>query len=327
MNREQAFHESNFRAMNTNVQVCLESSGERQYQEVSIIEEVKSWFASTEQRFGRFLDDSELSYVNSHSGKTTLISSAMTEVLSLAEMYHVHTKGIFQCLILNALRSAGYTRSFEQLNGVTPARLEPSDAPPGHFTLDRIMKSVQLSPGSQIDLGGIVKGWSVEKLSLWVRQERSIARGLLNAGGDLQVWGGYTHDEPWLIGIASPHDPDAEAAQIELVDGAVATSSVLGRSWKSEWGKMHHLIDPRTMRPGASDIIQCSIVGDSVIECEVWAKVACILGSTETVPLLQAKIPHCDALFFTSTGDVHFVGNRKRYDQQWQGVAADFFHV
>ncbi|MCK9906172.1 FAD:protein FMN transferase, partial [Frankia sp. Cpl3] len=141
-----------------------------------------------------------------------------------------------------------------------------------------------------------VKGWSVDRLAKWLKQ-KGISRGLINAGGDLQVWGGFNHSEPWCVGIAHPFEEELDMAVVSLFDGAAATSNIVGRSWQSDEGMMHHLIDPRTMRPCNSDVMQCTVTGPSAVECEIWAKVVCILGSSAAIPLLLRNIPHCDALF------------------------------
>ncbi|MCK9910545.1 FAD:protein FMN transferase, partial [Microbacteriaceae bacterium K1510] len=94
--------------------------------------------------------------------------------------------------------------------------------------LDIPMCAVQLAAGSQIDLGGIVKGWSVDRLAKWLKQ-KGISRGLINAGGDLQVWGGFNHSEPWCVGIAHPFEEELDMAVVSLFDGAAATSNIVGR--------------------------------------------------------------------------------------------------
>lgn len=314
-----AFCDFTFRAMNTGIHVSLGMDAPLQV-------DVQNWFAETEKRFSRFRADSELSRINQLSGKTTLISAAMAEVLSLADMYRHKTGGIFQFMLLDALQHAGYSRSFDQLKQMSDIRAQPVVAHDGQIHLNAAMKSVKLSPGTHIDLGGIVKGWSVNRMSTWLKQKQRVTRGLLNAGGDLVVWGGFQEAEPWLVGIADPRDKAIEIAQITLADGAVATSSVLGRRWKTDRGDMHHLINPRTMRPSNSDIVQCSIVGSNVIECEVWAKVACIVGVSEFLPMFHRHLPHCDALFVTEAGELHFAGERKRFDKQWHETTVDVIH-
>ncbi|MGO0063375.1 FAD:protein FMN transferase [Brevibacillus fluminis] len=313
------FRELSFRAMNTDIQVSLGT-------DVPLQEDVTDWFARTEKRFSRFLPDSELSRINQLSGKTTLISAAMAEVLALAEMYRHKTGGIFHFMLLDALQHAGYSRSFEQLAPMRDILAQPPVPHDCQISLNASMRSVKLGPGTHLDLGGIVKGWSVDRLGDWLKREKHVTRGFLNAGGDLLVWGGFDEDEPWLVGIADPRDNDVEIAQVALVDGAVATSSVLGRRWQTKQGDMHHLIDPRTLRPSKSEIVQCTIVGSHVTECEVWAKVACIVGLSAFLPLFGRHLPHCDALLVTQTGELHFAGDRNRLEANWHGTAVAFIH-
>ncbi len=317
-----------FFAMNTLIEVTLEHHGSGSPTVSQLLEACSDWFESVERRFSRFLPDSELQYMNRHRGKPTFLSKAMTEVLSLAEMYHAQTNGLFSYSLLDALQHAGYDRSFEQISQSVQAALPPP-LPQSHpqLVLDSGMRTVRLNGHEQLDLGGIVKGWSVNRLAAWLQQKHQVKRGLINAGGDLHVWGGAGDGEPWRIGVADPWDDSAEIAQITLMEGAVATSSVLGRRWQSDHGIMHHLIDPRTMRPGTSDVVQCTVSGTNAMECEIWSKVVCIAGSSEAIPLLLQRIPHCTVLFVTHNREVHFVGAKDLYTLYWHDVQIDFFHT
>ena len=95
---------------------------------------VKNWFETQEQRFSRFVADSELNRLNESQGWIS-VSAAMDEVLSLAYGYIGQTEGIFQPGIMKALRSSGYDTSFEgrkRLNGIKLLFLS-SLYPPWHI--------------------------------------------------------------------------------------------------------------------------------------------------------------------------------------------------
>lgn len=318
-------HTFDFSAMNSRVDVTF-ALPRQQTLITEATERIQQWFSRSEQRFSRFLPTSELAYVNERSGKKTMISASMAEVLSLAETYHEATSGIFSPFVFDALHGCGYDRTFDQVKGCHIAVDHPPHLHPDAMELDVMMKSVCLTPGSHIDLGGIVKGWSVSRLCSWLQSEYAIERGFINAGGDLQAWGGSSPQEPWQIGIADPYQEEEEIAVISLFAGGVATSNVWGRRWHTSQGEMHHLIDTRSMRPSRSEVIQCTTTGPDTAECEVWAKVVCILGISDAVPLLQRRAPHIDALAVTRSGSVHFIGDKKRYDERWNGAFVDFFH-
>jgi len=326
MQQDGQLHLYRSHAMNTEIETILESQPDPMNRELAQM--VDKWFHAVERRFSRFLPESELSRLNSHSGKLTLVSAPMAEVLLLADSYRSQTEGLFTPFVHDALRAAGYDRSFEKLdkeNAFVTDILTGSEA---FMTLHPQMKAVQLRAGAHLDLGGIVKGWSAERLAGRLRRKYGIKRGLANAGGDLQVWGGSSHDEPWNIGIASPWDTEEELAIVCLREGAVATSSVWGRSWTyGPHGQGHHLIDPRTMKPAISDVAQCSIAGDSLIPCEIWAKVVCIAGVEPGMALLQKHAPRMEALIVTHAGDIHFYGDPHQLDSRWEIEKLDFLHA
>jgi thiamine biosynthesis lipoprotein len=190
--------------------------------------------------------------------------------------------------------------------------------------IDPGMKAVLLAPQVQLDLGGIVKGWAVRRLAEWMKREGKIARGLVNAGGDLMAWG--RHDgqpQPWGIAIENPWRPDEDIGLLQLACGAAATSSRLGRAWQTDQGRMHHLIDPRTMRPSRSDTVQCTVTGPDPIVCDVWAKTICILGSEEGAALLKRQAPAYEAAIFTEDERVLFCGSRESLGTTWIDLPAE----
>jgi thiamine biosynthesis lipoprotein len=320
-------HQFLFRAMNTNMEIVVWCR-ERDIPDIETF--TRGWFSSAEQRFSRFRGDSELSHLNRLAGERCMVSDAMLEVLLLAETYRQSTGGAFDPLILNALRQAGYDDSFEIVKarnedynaGNAPARNEPRN-----IVIDPGMQSVQLPPHSEMDLGGIVKSWAVKRLADYFRERLQLKRGLINAGGDLTVWGtssGAVH--PWLIGIENPWKPDEDIGMLALTEGALATSGKLGRQWRTNRGPMHHLIDPRTMRPSESDVVQCTVTGKNVVECEIWAKTICILGSDEGLSLFARKAGPYEALVFTVRKQTHFFGNKESLGSLWRGVNIDHVH-
>ncbi|MBO9608064.1 MAG: FAD:protein FMN transferase [Paenibacillaceae bacterium] len=304
LREEAVYTRFSFRAMNTDIEVAL-WAGERQAAELQ--RETIAWFQAVEAKFSRFLPDSELSNLNRSAGKWFLSSAAMIEVLLLAESYRSDTGGIFEPLLLRALEAAGYDESFDAVKRRPGGQGDRKAAPPER-TRERPafhagMKAVRLPSGASVDLGGIVKSWAARRLRDMMRAARRVPCGMIDAGGDLTVWGGKPiAGEPWHIAIEHPWRPEADAGCIEMDVGAAATSSKLGRQWRAADGAaMHHLLDPRTQRPSESDVAQCTVAGPDVVACEVWAKTICIAGSEDGIRLLEANAPAYAALVFTDT--------------------------
>ncbi|NQX59601.1 FAD:protein FMN transferase [Paenibacillus qinlingensis] len=292
-----------FRAMNSYIQVLLESETPSAELEIPVLD----GFAIAEQQFSRFLPASECSYLNARSGQLSFVSDSMLEVLELARHYQEQTDGAFDICVGQAMERAGYRQSFESIQERI-MELEQPDLPPhGRLALqvDPWMKSIRILAGHKVDFGGIVKSWTAQHVANRLQTDWLVRRGFINAGGDVRVWGGAAENEPWCIGIANPFETDpTKEVTLQLRTGAVATSSILRRRWLTNAGEMHHLIDTRTMRPSLSSVVQCTVVGQDLVACEVWAKVLCVLGMEEGIPLFQRRSQGLEALIYTSVGDV-----------------------
>lgn len=77
--------------------------------------------------------------------------------------------------------------------------------------------------GVALDLGGTAKGWAVDR-AVEVLQRHGATAGLVNAGGDLRVFGAPPEAAAWQVGLRDPRDPDGLLAVLPLRDAAVATS-------------------------------------------------------------------------------------------------------
>jgi thiamine biosynthesis lipoprotein len=133
-----------------------------------------------------------------------------------------------------------------------------------------------LRPGTGIDLGGLAKGWMADQLSA-----RLGARSLVNLGGDLYARGRGPDGQGWPVGVGG--------VTLMLRDQGVATSSTRQRRWGEEGANLHHLIDPRSGRPGESDLTEVSVVAASATAAEVYAKTALLMGSSRARDYLAPR--------------------------------------
>ena len=114
------------------------------------------------------------------------------QVTQLAVEARLRTRGRFDPTVHDALVAAGYDRTFEELQG----RVAETTAPPrcgGRIAVDPRTGLIELEPGFRLDLGGIAKGYAVDRLC-----DMLGAAGpcLVDAGGDIAVCGGS-----WPVGV------------------------------------------------------------------------------------------------------------------------------
>jgi thiamine biosynthesis lipoprotein len=118
----------------------------------------------------------------------------------------------------------------------------------------------------ELDPSGVVKGWAVQRASVFLRALPD-TDFCLSAGGDMVCHA--AHGDPWRIGIEDPHDPTRVLAVVPIHDGAVATSGTAHRG--------AHLVDARTARaPDA--VAQVTVIAASLTDADVDATTAYALG-------------------------------------------------
>jgi thiamine biosynthesis lipoprotein len=314
MIRSSAYVEKRFRAMGTDVTVIALGSSAT----VKLLDAVEDLFARQEARFSRFKEDSELSRLN--SGVRLRCSPDMRYVLQHAAKWHQLTDGDFDPAVLPTLVSAGYGVSFERIaahqSSQTTARALTPESRHSFEDINirdhRAFEYIQLPTGMQIDLSGIVKGWTVDRAAELLAPLEDF---VIDAGGDIYAHGDSPDGAGWYVGLEDPKNPELDHAYILLQNSAVATSGTYRRNWKSPNGThAHHLIDPHTGEPTRSGVIAVSIAGPSTEVSEVYAKTALIRGPVAGLAFLETA-PGISGIMTLDDGSTPRTTN-------WQGLDA-----
>lgn len=272
-----------FNAMGSTCELMVLGAGQ------AALERCEERVREEEARFTRFVRDSELAQLNAGDGRYLPVSPEMFAMLEAAMWAYEESGGLVNVAILPALAAAGYDRPFRQ--GLTqPAYLDPTQVPPlpQVLILDAASRSVALAPGAALDLGGIVKGALGDILIDELGDE-----AVCNLGGDVRVRGKGPEGDGWHIGLC-------DRSAVALTDGAVCTSGTTSRRWGQS---MHHLIDPKTGMPVKTDLAEVSVVTDSALRGEVYAKCAMLLGASAGLAFLDARGVHYAALPAIRNGD------------------------
>ncbi|MCO5244687.1 MAG: FAD:protein FMN transferase [Anaerolineae bacterium] len=267
-------------------------------------------FEEAEAELSRFRPDSGLSRLNAAAGLgPQTVSPLLWTALNRAVEAARQTLGLFDPTVLDLLRAAGYDRSFELLDGSSDT-LGPSAKPSCGWHQIRFYDSVgqvELPAGVGIDLGGIAKGWTVDRVAVSLATHGPV---LVDAGGDIRAVG-MPGGEPWPVAVQDPFDETRDCAVLALNGGAVATSSIGRRRWQRNGQTMHHLIDPRTGQPSDSDLHTVTVLADTAEEAEVSAKTVLMLGTQAGASWLKRR--DLRGLLIDRRGREHSVGTLPIY--------------
>jgi thiamine biosynthesis lipoprotein len=243
---------------------------------------------------------SEVSKVNALAAQQAVpISSELFKLLSTALDYSRITEGAFDI----TYASVGYMYDFRERKRPTEDQIKA--ALPAinyrHVILDPAAQTVQFSqPGVRIDLGGIAKGYSVDR-GIEILQGLGYTHALVNAGGDSRVIGDR-FGRPWMVGIRHPDHPEQVITRIPLVDAAFSTSGDYERYFDENGVRYHHIIDPRTGH-SASKVRSATVIAPTATRTDGLSKTAFVLGPEEALRIYN-QLDDVDAVLVTPAGKI-----------------------
>ena len=306
-----------FKAMNTSVLLAAEGDEWA----IAGLQAARAFIEISEQRFSRFLPDSELSRLNRSAGQWCSVSEDLMELLTLSIRYFVDTNGLFDPSILPDLKRVGYDKSLDVLRAQAlvdvTAQLHASRPNFREINLDTPGGRVHLPHGMELDFGGIAKGWIVEKASTLL--STYAPNCAVSAGGDICFVGSPLDGSNWRVELEDPQEPGRTIATLFVGQGAVVTSSITKRTWNQNGRVRHHLIDPRTGEPAITDWLSVTVIAQQITAAEVYAK-ALLIGGEIEASRLTARYP--DLAFITVDSDSQISGSQigKEYLSDYEHV-------
>jgi thiamine biosynthesis lipoprotein len=248
-------------------------------------------FEDIDATMNEWRPESPLGRINaSAGGPATPAPAPLCEVLQLALDGSRRTHGLFDPTWA-ALRdlwrfgngapprvpSAEEVKERCRLVGATGVQLTPR--PDGGCTV-RLPRA-----GMKLGLGGLVKGWGVDRAAARLRA-RGFNNFFIQAGGDL-YFGGKNGDRPWRAGIRDPRGPpDQVFARLEVSDRAFSTSGDYEHFFEVDGVRYHHILDLRTCTPARSSR-SVTVLARSASDAELLTKAAFVLGKDAGLALVQ----------------------------------------
>ena len=226
-----------------------------------------------EERWSRFLPDSDIDRLSGGDGRAVAVSSDTIELVDHMVRAWEVTQGDFDPALLGTICELGYdtSRHDPSRRSATATGADPT-AGLVDVVIDRVHSTVTVPRGLGLDPGGIGKGLAADIVAREA-MERGATGILVDVGGDLRVMGRPDTSEFWTIDLRDPTDSQV-IGQIRLRDGGVATSTSRLRTWERSGEHHHHLLDPRTRRSSTNGVMGCTVVAGTAAWAEVFTKVA-----------------------------------------------------
>jgi len=139
-----------------------------------------------------------------------------------------------------------------------------------------------LREGMEITLGGIAKGYAVDRASE-VLMESGVERALVDIGGDIRGFG----PESWRIAIQHPRYEYEWLEVIDLKNSAVATSGDYRRFFLLGERRVHHILDPKTGQP-ADAVMSVTVIAGNCLDADALTTLVFVLGPEKGKELLNS---------------------------------------
>ena len=247
-------------------------------------------------------DSSDISRLNRE--KTAVLSPDAASLLESALDLARDTQGVFDPTVYPLVKLWGfYDKDYH-----VPSRQELSQALAKVNYREVSLgedRQASLGPGQQIDLGGIGKGYTSQRVTELLRQA-GITSAMVSLGGNVQCLGAKPDGSPWNIGIRDPFGEELYAA-VRVTDKAVITSGGYERYFEDpETGTVYrHILDPRTGFPAEKGLSSVSIVTSDGTLGDGLSTALYIMGLEESTQYWHAHREAFEAVFITDDGTLY----------------------
>jgi len=192
--------------------------------------------------------------------------------------YSVESDGAFDVTVGPLMKAWGFFNG----DGRVPTRPELSDVRRRvgyrHVVLDRLARTIRFdTPGVELDLGGIAKGYAVDH-AVALLKEQGIEAALVSAGGSTVYGLGHPPDRAsWDVTIQDPLDPRRVAFSVGLTDRALSMAGRSAKSFEVDGILYSHIMDPRTGRP-VEGIVSVAVTSSTGTEGDALDDALFVMG-------------------------------------------------
>ena len=240
---------------------------------------------------------------------TLSLSPDTTELLSLALALHKETNGLFDITVYPAVKAWGFTLDKNRV----PSQEELATLLPliGSDKIALQGNTLSLSKGTEIDLGGIAKGYAADKVAEQL-QAAGCGGAVLSFGGNVKTIGQKPDGNLFQIAVQDPASQTNTLGTLSVAGNtAVVTSGDSQRYFEQDGVKYHHIIDPRTAAPANSDLSSVTVICQSATKADAYATALFIMGLEEGLKFVEEKAD-IEAVFVTKNKEIHLSTGAKK---------------
>ena len=251
---------------------------------------------------------SEISMLNDANGEMVPVGGEICGLIQTAGSFTEATGGAFDITIAPVVSAWGFTTDSYQVP--TQEELQTLLKCVGMEHVHLSGGSARLDPGTMIDLGGIAKGYTADRVAE-IFQEHAVPRGKVELGGNILVIGDKPDGTAWRVGVQDPKHPDEAdglVCVLNLTDAFAVTSGSYQRYFEQDGKRYHHIIDPATGCPADSGLTSVTVVADSArgngTMCDALSTALFVMGEDKALDFWRSGVYDFQLVLVTEDGRV-----------------------
>ena len=245
-----------------------------------------------------YKSDSPLSRVNREAAQHPVaVDPELFDFIADAMRYQHESSGAFDITVGPLMKAWGFFRG----DGRVPSDDELAAARRlvggAHVILNPTSRTIGFDrSGVELDLGGIAKGYAVDRVAGLFKRRR-ITAALISAGGStIYAIGAPPGRDGWTVTIQDPIDSRKIALTVELKDRAVSVAGSSEKSFEAGGVTYSHIMDPRSGRP-VQGILSVAVLSTTGTEGDALDDAFFVLGPDGSQAYLN-QLAGTEALFF-----------------------------
>ncbi len=253
----------------------------------------------------RYKSDSQLSIVNRDGFKRAVeVSDSLYEVLKRSVEFSKLTNGAFDITVgpsVDLFHSSEKTETAPSEEEIAQAKAKVGFE---KLKLNDTNKTVSFTvEGMRLDLGGIAKGYAVDK-AIEAAQKAGAVGAMVDIGGDIRCFGTAPHGkESWIIGLQNPSTnsgagEDNILLELKLTHQAIATSGDYQQFVLIKDKRYSHIINPQT-GTSTEGLSSVTIIADNTTDADALATAVSVMGMDMGLALIE-KLPNTEAILIIS---------------------------
>ncbi|MBN7773198.1 FAD:protein FMN transferase [Clostridium aminobutyricum] len=252
------------------------------------------------------IEGSDIYKINHAKGEPVEVQEETLEVIKKSIDYGALSEGKFDITV-------GKLSGLWNFTGENPRVPAAADIDTAKATIDYRQINIEDNkvsldnPETELDLGGIAKGYIADKVSEYLVGQ-GVESAIVNLGGNIVAIGEKTSGDAWNIGIEKPYSDRSDiVGSVKVKNKTVVTSGIYERYFEQDGINYHHILDVKTGYPAQTDVEAVSIVGDfgKSADCDALTTICLILGVEKGMALVES-LDGIEASFVDTNGEVHY---------------------